>query len=86
MTAFCYVKRSRAVHKPLQPESNNYDDVFSIIEIIQAKNIFNNKNEAAEFALGLKLFSEVMQKNRKYSLFKALAPAFGTFMKKLKSM
>lgn len=36
--------------------------------------------------LGLKLFSEVMLKNRKDPLFEEITPAFGAFMKKLKAI
>jgi hypothetical protein len=80
-------KGESSTHQPLQLEFDNHDDIFSIIERIQAKNLFNNdKNQAAEFAIGLKMFSEVMLKNRKHPLFEELAPAFSEFMKKLKSM
>jgi hypothetical protein len=34
--------------------------------------------------IGLKLFSEVMLKNRNHPLFEEFLPAFGVFMKKLK--
>ncbi len=79
-------KGEASTHQPLQLEFDNHDDIFSIIERIQAKDLFNDKNGAAEFAIGLKMFSEVMLKNRKHPLFEELAPAFSEFMKKLKSM
>lgn len=37
------------------------------------------------FAVGLKLFSEVLLQNRKNPLFEDIAPAFRDFMKKLKN-
>lgn len=66
-------------------EFENHDEIFSIIERIKANNPFEKENEATEFALGLKLFSEVMIKNRNHELFEELMPAFGSFMKKLKT-
>jgi len=80
------VKGEAGAHEPLQLEFDNHDDIFSIIERIQVKNIFKDKNEAAEFAIGLKMFSEVMLKNRRHPLFEELTPAFGEFMKKLKTL
>lgn len=71
---------------PIELTFNNHDDIFSIIERQKNKNLFGDKQQATEFAIGLKLFSEVMLKNRKDPLFKELAPAFGIFMKKLKAI
>ncbi|MBD0368446.1 MAG: DUF3861 domain-containing protein [Flavisolibacter sp.] len=70
--------------EPLQLEFDNHDEIFFIIERIQNKNLFQNKQQAAEFAIGLKMFSEVMLKNRGLPLFEEFAPAFRNFMKKLK--
>lgn len=66
-------------------EFENHDEIFSIIERIRDNNPFDNENQAVEFAVGLKLFSEVMLKNRDNELFEELMPAFGSFMKKLKA-
>lgn len=79
-------KGETSTHQPLQLEFDNHDDIFSIIERMQARNLFNNENQSTEFAIGLKMFSEVMLKNRKHPLFEELAPAFSEFMKKLKAM
>ncbi|MNR45833.1 hypothetical protein D3C85_1647260 [compost metagenome] len=49
------------------------------------RDIFKTKDQAAEFAIGLKMFSEVMLKNRENELFSEFRPAFSEFMKKLKS-
>ncbi len=62
----------------------NHDDLFKIINIQKEKNLFGNENDAIEFSLGLKLFSEVMLRHRDHPLFEELKPAFGGFMKKLK--
>ncbi|RZK09681.1 MAG: DUF3861 family protein [Flavobacterium sp.] len=73
------------LNAPLQFEFENHDEVFTIIEKIKANNPFEDENQAIEFAVGLKLFSEVMLKNRENPLFEELLPAFGAFMKKLKA-
>ncbi|MFH6993910.1 DUF3861 domain-containing protein [Flavobacterium sp. FlaQc-48] len=67
-------------------EFDNHDEIFSIIERIKAKNIFENESEATQFALGLKLFSEIKLKHRKNPLFEELNEVFPLFMKKLKSL
>lgn len=71
--------------KELELRFDNHDELFGIIEKIQEKNLFNTKEEATEFAIGLKMFSEVMIRNRKHPLFEDLQAAFPLFMKKLKS-
>lgn len=78
-------KEEAPLQSPLNLEFENHDEIFSIIEKINAKNLFNDAQEGTEFALGLKLFSEVMIKNRKNPLFDEFSPAFATFMKRLKS-
>lgn len=71
--------------KELGIEFDNHDEIFGIIERIKDKNIFENPEEATQFAIGLKLFSEVKLKNRKHPLFEELNEVFPVFMKKLKS-
>ncbi len=71
--------------KSLEIEFENHDEVFNIIELIKEKNLFENENQSIEFAIGLKLFTEVMLKNRKNELFSELSPEIQKFMKKLKS-
>ncbi|WP_456312493.1 DUF3861 domain-containing protein [Pseudomonas shirazensis] len=72
--------------KELGIEFDNHDEIFSIIERIKDKNIFDSESEATQFALGLKLFSEIKLKHRKNPLFEELNEVFPVFMKKLKSM
>ena len=64
----------------------NHDEIFEIIERMKAKQIFESESQATEFALGLKLFSEVKLKNRNHPLFEELNEVFPVFMKKLKSL
>ncbi|MEN5231801.1 DUF3861 domain-containing protein [Sphingobacterium faecium] len=72
--------------KSLRFNFDNHDDLFHIVEVIRSKQIFENKETATEFALGLKLFTEVMLKNKDNPLFEDLRPAISDFMKKLKSL
>jgi hypothetical protein len=72
--------------EPLELSFENHDDIFSIIDRQKAKGLFGNEQQATEFTIGLKLFSEVMIKHHKDPLFEELAPAFGEFMKKLKAI
>ncbi|WP_131536490.1 DUF3861 domain-containing protein [Pedobacter nototheniae] len=72
-------------NEPLEFEFDNHDNLFEIIKTIKSKNIFEDDQQSAEFAIGLKMFSEVMIKNRDNPLFTELFPVFGSFMRKLKS-
>ena len=56
----------------LQLEFTNHDEIFSIIERIQKKNFFPNQTTGGECTIGLKMFSEVMLKNKNLSLFQNL--------------
>lgn len=80
------LKDESVAEKNLEFEFENHDNIFNIIDILKAKNLFDNDNESVEFAIGLKLFSEVMLKNRKHELFEDFFPHFSDFMKKLKAM
>lgn len=66
-------------------EFDNHDDLFKIFDMIRSKNIFDSEQTSNEFALGLKLFTEVIIKNKENPLFDELRPAIMDFMKKLKS-
>lgn len=72
--------------KTLSFDFENHDDLFQIFEAVHSKKIFSDEETANEFALGLKLFTEVMLKNKQHALFEDLKPAIGEFMKKLKSL
>lgn len=78
------LKDGRNSGKRLTIEIENHDDLFQIIEIAKSKQIFNDDNQATEFALGLKLFTEVVLKNKENPLFEDLKPAIGAFMQRLK--
>lgn len=72
-------------HPPLELEFTNHDDIFQIINRMNSRQLFAEPGQATEFAIGLKLFSEVMLHNRAHPLFAEFGPAFGEFMKRLKS-
>jgi hypothetical protein len=76
----------QAPARTLEFEFENHDDVFEVIEKIKRKNLFSNEADAAEFALGLKLFTEVILRNRQLDVFSDLQPAIRDFMKKLKAI
>lgn len=63
----------------------NHDDVNKIIELISEKDLFKEASHAKQFVIGLKLFGDVIMKNRDLELFSEMQPAFIAFMKKLKS-
>lgn len=65
-------------------EFENHDNILEIIKKIQERNLFNDNNQSIEFSVGLKLFSEVLIRNRNNPLFEDFAPAFKEFMQKLK--
>ncbi len=78
------MKEDAVFREPIELEFENHDEIFKIIDILREKNLFDNENQSAEFAIGLKMFSEVIIKNKKHPLFEELFPAFIEFMKKLK--
>ena len=69
---------------PLVFEAGNHDEILAIAERIRSRGLFDEGTSAA-FAIGLKLFGEVMLEHRGHPLFDELMPAFRDFMKKLKS-
>ncbi|WP_269236261.1 DUF3861 domain-containing protein [Flavobacterium flavigenum] len=81
-----YANGETAPAKELGIEFENHDEIFSIIEKMNAKNLFESESEATQFALGLKLFGEIKLKHRKNPLFDEMNEVFPVFMKKLKSL
>lgn len=61
----------------------NHDDIFKIVSLLKQKELFDEDTTKA-FAVGLKLFGEVMLENKNHELFKEFLPQFGQFMKQLK--
>ena len=79
------LKEEKRVDDVLELEFSNHDELFEIVEKVKSKKLFNSEEESTEFALGLKLFTEVMLRNKKHPLFEDLRPHIVDFMKKLKS-
>ena len=67
-------------------EFKNHDEIFTIIESLKEKNPFEDKNQAVEFAIGIKLFTEVMIRNRQHPLFEDFFQEVQTFMKNIKTI
>ena len=63
--------------------SYNHDDIFKVLQVIQNTQMLDDE-AAKSFAVGLKLFSEVMLEHKNLPLFKDFMPHFGQFMKALK--
>ncbi|PWV53323.1 DUF3861 family protein [Chitinophaga sp. S165] len=61
-----------------------HDEIYEIIDRVNGKNIFSEQATASEFAIGLKLFGEIIIKYRHTPLFNDFLPHFKSFMKKLK--
>lgn len=78
-------KADDTIYTPIELAFDNHDNIFTIIERMKKRDLFKTQDQAIEFAIGLKMFSEVMLKNRDNELFSEFRPAFGDFMKKLKS-
>ena len=62
----------------------NHDELIEIVRRVQGAGRFP-ADEAACFALGLKLFGEAMLTHKESDLFTELRPHFMAFMKKLKA-
>jgi hypothetical protein len=85
LTQTTAAKEGIDLHAPIQFEFENHDEIFGIIEQVKAKKLFDDGAKANEFAIGLKLFSEVIITNQDKEIFKSFMPAFGQFIKELKA-
>lgn len=69
---------------PIVFETENHDDLAEILVRLQAKGLVPT-DRAPELAVALKLFGEVLLRNRKAEPFATLAPHFGAFMRAIKT-
>lgn len=69
--------------KPLSFEVGNHDDLPTIVARARQRADLPAK-DATAFAIGLKLFSEVMLQHRELPLFADFAPHFKAFVQTLK--
>lgn len=67
----------------LQFKAYNHDDIFKVLGFIQSSHLLDEESTKA-FAVGLKLFGEVLLENKERPLFKEFMPHFVQFMKNLK--
>ncbi len=74
-----------ALHPPLTFEDGNHDDVFRIVGLQRRSGRFGSDDEAAAFALGLKLLSEAVLRNRDDALLQQLKAPIGDFIRQLKA-
>ena len=77
-------KGEKVDKEPIEFLFQNHDDVFNIVDVLTEKDLFENKTQSVQFAIGLKLFVDVMMKNKDHELFSEMRPAFIEFMKNLK--
>mgnify|MGYP003351985049 CR=1 FL=1 len=73
-----------AAPQTLQFVTGNHDEIVGILQRVQASGLFE-ADQAASFALGLKLFGESMLMHRDHPLFAEMGPQFGAFMKRFKA-
>lgn len=69
--------------KALCFDVTNHDELFALVERVAERGIVHD-GEAAEFTVGLKLFSEVLLRHRREPLFAGFFAHFGAFMLQLK--
>ncbi len=69
--------------RSLQFLTGNHDDILNIVDKVRQRGDLPEA-DATAFAIGLKLFSEVMLQNRQLPLFADFAPHFKQFMQQLK--
>lgn len=70
--------------EPLTFFVTNHDDILRVVNAVKAAGKIPAE-ESDEFAVGLKLFGEVVLRHRKDELFADFYPHFLNFMKRLKS-
>jgi hypothetical protein len=70
--------------QPIEFAAASHDDLHEIVARTRELGIFDDESATA-FAIGLKLFGNVMLTHRDHPLFAEFAPRFGEFMRTLKS-
>lgn len=80
-----YSPANEDLHRRVEVVFDNHDNIFKIIDALQDKDHFNDMGQSTEFAIGLKMMTEVMLRNKDNALFEEFLPAIKDFMKKLKA-
>lgn len=73
------------LRQPVVFEAGNHDDIFTILESVQAARMFDRDTSAA-LVLGMKLFSEVMLKHKKDPLFTLMLAAYLDYIGPFKAL
>ena len=73
------------LHPPLTFEDGNHDDLFRIVDLQRASGRFGSDDEAAAFAIGLKLLGEAVLRNRNDALLQQLKAPIREFVQQLKA-
>lgn len=74
-----------ALHAPLVFEDGNHDDLFRIVDLQRGSGRFASEDEAAAFAIGLKLLGEAVLRRRDDPLLQQLKAPLGDFIRQLKA-
>jgi hypothetical protein len=69
---------------PLIFEADNHDDIIAVARRIAASGTMTER-EAAELAVGLKLFGEVVLRHRRDPVFSPMLATITDFMKRFKA-
>lgn len=64
----------------------NHDDIFCIISHFEKGVELSDPQQVTQLAVGLKLFSDIMLRNRGTEPFASFEPAFRNFMETLKGL
>ena len=78
-------REDQPLQAPVTFEAGNHDDIVRIIGLQRDSGRFDDKDEAAAFALGLKLLSETVLKHRDDALLQQLKAPLGDFIRQLKA-
>lgn len=77
-------KQGEAVNTPAPTfQARNHDDLFAIVERIKSRGLLDSDDSAA-FAIGLKLFGELILEHRDQVFFQELSPHMGAIMQVIK--
>lgn len=70
--------------KTINFEFENHDNILALIEKVQQKGLFEDKDKTSQFILGLKLFGEVMLEQWDNPLFEGFFTCIRGFDEEIK--
>lgn len=83
VTALPDAKEAGDAPSTMEFEVENHDDIFVVVQKLESRDDLP-AGDAKALGVGLKLFGEVMLKNRNLPLFASFLPHFRDFMQQLK--